>query len=53
MLAYESDGDAIDTNENLQEHEIYYYVRPDDAGAFSLTMPLSLCAQHTYDVPFV
>ena len=53
VLAYESDGDAIDTNGNLQEHEIYYYVRPDDAGAFSLTMPLSLCAQHTYDVPFV
>ena len=53
VLAYESDGDAIDTDEDLQEHEIYYYVRLDNAGAFSLTMPLSLCAQHTYDAPFV
>jgi hypothetical protein len=53
VLARESDGDAIDTDGDLQAQEIYYYVRPDNAGAFSLTMPLPLCAQHTYDAPFV
>jgi len=33
VLAYERDGNEIDTDGNLGEHEIYYFV-PDDAGAF-------------------
>jgi hypothetical protein len=34
VLAYERDGNEIDTDGNLGEHEIYYFVGPDDAGAF-------------------
>ena len=52
VLTYERDGNEIDTDGNLGEHEIYYFVEPDDAGAFLVTL-LSLCAQHTHDVQFV
>ena len=34
VLAYERDGNGVDTDGNLGEHEIYYFVGPDDAGAF-------------------
>jgi hypothetical protein len=45
VLAREHDGDGIDTDGNLNEHEIYYYVGPEDAGTFSLTMLLLLCTR--------
>jgi hypothetical protein len=34
VLAHEPDGNEIDTDGNLGEHEIYYFVGPDDAGVF-------------------
>ena len=44
VLAYEPDGDEVDTDGNLSEHEIYY-CNAEDEGTFSLTIPLLLYAQ--------
>ena len=43
VLSDEHDGDEISTDGTLDEHEIYYYVGPDDAGTFSLMMSLLRC----------
>ena len=48
VLAYESDGDEVDTDGILSAREIYYY-NAEDSGTFSLTIPLLLCAQNTYE----
>ena len=48
VLAYESDEDEVDTDGILSAREIYYY-NAEDAGTFSLTIPLLLCAQNTYE----
>jgi hypothetical protein len=50
MLALESDGDEVDTDGNLNELEIYYFIGPENAGTFSLTMYCYARAQTTYDV---
>lgn len=52
VLAYEPDGDEVDTDGNLSEHEIYY-CNAEDEGTFPLTIPLLLYAQNTYDERFV
>jgi hypothetical protein len=46
VLARERDGDEIDTDGNLNELEIYYFVEPENAGMFSLTMYCYARAQH-------
>ena len=48
VLAWEHDGDEISTDGNLDEHEIYYYVRPEDAGTFYLTTLLLILCTHTH-----
>jgi hypothetical protein len=48
VLARECGGDDIGTDGHLYEQEIYYYVGPEDAGTFSLTMSLLLCACTEY-----
>ena len=48
VLAYESDEDEVDTDGILSAREIYYY-NAEDAGTFSLTTPLLICAQNTYE----
>ena len=45
VLARKHDGDEISTDGTLDEHEIYYYVGPEDAGTFSLMMALLLCTR--------
>jgi hypothetical protein len=40
VLSREHGGDEIDTEGNLDDQEIYYFVGPDDAGMFFLTMLL-------------
>jgi hypothetical protein len=45
VLAREHDGDEIDTDGNLDNQGIYFYVGP--AGKFSLTMLLLLCTLMT------
>jgi hypothetical protein len=46
VLAYEPNGDEIDTDGNLAEHEIYYFVAPDDAGAFFDDAVTPMCTAH-------
>lgn len=46
VLASEPDGEGIDTDGDLEGRNIYYYVRPEDAGRFSLTVSL-LPRMHT------
>lgn len=43
VLAHKHKGDEISTDGNLNEHEIYYYIQPEDAGTFFLSMSLLLC----------
>ena len=54
VLAYEHDGVELALME-IWVNAIYtiYYIRPENADTFSLTMPLLLCAQNTYDVQSV
>ena len=48
VLAIEPDGDEVDTDGILNEHEIYYYNAENlNEGTFSLT--IQLCAQINYD----
>jgi hypothetical protein len=42
VLAFEHDGGGVDTNGDLDDQEIYYYVPVEDLGTF-LSMPLLSC----------
>jgi hypothetical protein len=43
VLAPEPGGEEIDTDGNLDALDIYYYVGPENAGTFSLTVSLLPC----------
>jgi len=43
VLALKHDGDGIDTDGNLDDRGIYYYITAAGLGTFSFTMPLLSC----------
>jgi len=43
VLALKNDDDGIDTDRNLDDRGIYYYIMAASLGMFSFTMPLLSC----------